>query len=1048
LIVVKHCPIVLLFLLVIGDTTLSFAHFFSPKKNQKQILLFFSISNFLAQKKTKMHGRLSARIVNVDVCDETLKSVETAVAIKLDSDIFEEQSSRSSAAGYQFTESQDSNGSFSDILVSPGNQFACINVALVRTDDNSVACSSKIVRLAYLSAQNSLEKCIELRHAESPGAVVARLEISLSFRHKDTLAHGYEVQRYSDAGRHDRVLQCVDAALSCAESVDSMLVILVAKVDALLSLNRFEDAVIDVERLYEAAPNRAMAWYARGRRFEALEEFERAEAAYVRGLELCTGQCPKLRDALARIEGSVVRALRYGERLYAAGDFAGALRQWADASKSGDGQDSAACLHMRMCSACACVALERIEDAERHVVDVVRSAPASFWTRLVTVEGVLQKRGAVNTMFRKRHFRLAPPFLLYFSSARADDFASSLRGVVVLGKFSLVEKSHSLRASAMLIRTATRTFEMRTNSKAELKPWIEALEALRKRHGHHELPPFRTAVNEQSRCSRELVVTIQEKTLRAEKEHGEKEEEEEEEEEEEAEEEEQLQRQDDDGDDHFEFDDIESSLALIGDRVNDQLHVDVVDEPIAVVVTPDAVAVSPPPPAAAGKRKKKIRERASMRFFGKPNVQSPPALSPAPASVVAASTAASSSLASSSFVDSSPPETWTTKQVCRWLEHRVGGVKARTVDRFRANDVMGIDLLRLTDAEMHRDLGIDSLGQRRLIARHLDAQLRRSDASLPTTQSTSRSKFQVPLEGCDRTLHCDDDGFYVATRCQVKRVVRNGIDASRFRQLANYALRLQRVPHCLVVGVHDVRDDDGSDGYLLTLDECAPLMPSLRATSRSALELTRLCAQLANAMAHVYAHELLFPATVYDTRCLWLARDGTLKFDVFALINSRGDGAMPVPLASWPPLTAIVELSSSFGRGADDYRWCSPDVTHFAALRTESSVVWLWAMLAWSMFSLQEAPLAHLSGAAELRQATASGVRPARPEHMPSSLNKLLLWCWRDEPVDRPSFSDVRNQLELIVAVLTTPDINSPPRASSTSASATQRMAKPRPSRH
>jgi mitogen-activated protein kinase kinase kinase 7 len=43
-----------------------------------------------------------------------------------------------------------------------------------------------------------------------------------------------------------------------------------------------------------------------------------------------------------------------------------------------------------------------------------------------------------------------------------------------------------------------------------------------------------------------------------------------------------------------------------------------------------------------------------------------------------------------------------------------------------------------------------------------------------------------------------------------------------------------------------------------------------------------------------------------------------------------------------------------------------------------------------------------------------TGTRPELPTKMPKEVNSLITRCWSDDPDDRPSFSDIRRDLERI----------------------------------
>ena len=115
---------------------------------------------------------------------------------------------------------------------------------------------------------------------------------------------------------------------------------------------------------------------------------------------------------------------------------------------------------------------------------------------------------------------------------------------------------------------------------------------------------------------------------------------------------------------------------------------------------------------------------------------------------------------------------------------------------------------------------------------------------------------------------------------------------------------------------------------------------------------------------------------------------------------------------------------ADFGRArhvVDDYyqaprtekiciKWASPEVLVDSRYSTKSDV-WAAGVVFWEIFSTGERPYASLSGEQTAVYVTEGG-RLDKPPRCPPDLYSMMKKCWRDDPDERPSFSQLYDKLK------------------------------------
>lgn len=95
------------------------------------------------------------------------------------------------------------------------------------------------------------------------------------------------------------------------------------------------------------------------------------------------------------------------------------------------------------------------------------------------------------------------------------------------------------------------------------------------------------------------------------------------------------------------------------------------------------------------------------------------------------------------------------------------------------------------------------------------------------------------------------------------------------------------------------------------------------------------------------------------------------------------------------------------------FRWSALEMLQTGVAIKEKSDVWSFGILMWEIFYLGAAlPYGEISGLPELVSYLRIHQRLAKPPLCPQSLYDLMLWCWEQLYQFRPSFSEVKMELE------------------------------------
>jgi len=211
-------------------------------------------------------------------------------------------------------------------------------------------------------------------------------------------------------------------------------------------------------------------------------------------------------------------------------------------------------------------------------------------------------------------------------------------------------------------------------------------------------------------------------------------------------------------------------------------------------------------------------------------------------------------------------------------------------------------------------------------------------------------------------------------------------------------------------------------------------------TQLSLLEFLRIITQLASAMEHLNHHHLNRKGWIPTTNSVYFEVDSkSIKIDPFGMIelssssssSSTHDDNDDVALDNIVDQHQMWQACPCFTIDEKDDQlehalWAPPQKqTQSSSEMSQStpSSVWTFAMIVYCFLSLIEHPFGKDASVGSVKHFfLVEKKKLSRPSNCPSSLWKLLCWCWELDVNDRCVFEDVRSQLTLIHEVYASND--------------------------
>ncbi|XP_015244077.1 PREDICTED: mast/stem cell growth factor receptor kita-like isoform X1 [Cyprinodon variegatus] len=96
-------------------------------------------------------------------------------------------------------------------------------------------------------------------------------------------------------------------------------------------------------------------------------------------------------------------------------------------------------------------------------------------------------------------------------------------------------------------------------------------------------------------------------------------------------------------------------------------------------------------------------------------------------------------------------------------------------------------------------------------------------------------------------------------------------------------------------------------------------------------------------------------------------------------------------------------------------KWMSPE-SIFDCVYTFESDVWSYGILLWEIFSLGNSPYPGMQVGSAFYKMIQDGRRMSRPEFAPIEMYDMMLSCWNQDPLKRPSFRKLVERTELLLS--------------------------------
>ncbi|XP_054634631.1 KIT proto-oncogene, receptor tyrosine kinase b isoform X2 [Dunckerocampus dactyliophorus] len=96
-------------------------------------------------------------------------------------------------------------------------------------------------------------------------------------------------------------------------------------------------------------------------------------------------------------------------------------------------------------------------------------------------------------------------------------------------------------------------------------------------------------------------------------------------------------------------------------------------------------------------------------------------------------------------------------------------------------------------------------------------------------------------------------------------------------------------------------------------------------------------------------------------------------------------------------------------------KWMSPE-SIFDCVYTFESDVWSYGILLWEIFSLGNSPYPGMQVGSAFYRLIQEGHRMSKPEFAPTEMYDMMLSCWNQDPLKRPSFRKLVERTELLLS--------------------------------
>ncbi|CAL8357482.1 unnamed protein product [Merluccius merluccius] len=203
---------------------------------------------------------------------------------------------------------------------------------------------------------------------------------------------------------------------------------------------------------------------------------------------------------------------------------------------------------------------------------------------------------------------------------------------------------------------------------------------------------------------------------------------------------------------------------------------------------------------------------------------------------------------------------------------------------------------------------------------------------------------------------------------------------------------LTKLSHCKLVQLYGVCTQRRPPCLVLELLENGCLSDYLRARKGQLTPATLLgmCLDVSEAMAYLESSKIIH-RDLAARNCL-VSKNNEVKVSDFGMARYILDDLYTSSLGSKFPI-----------------KWSAPEVIKYSKFSSKSDI-WSFGVLMWEVYMEGRIPYEHSTNT-EVVESLNSGLRLLKPRLAPDPVYLLMEWCWRENPVDRPSFAVLLHEL-------------------------------------
>ncbi|KAF3693678.1 Tyrosine-protein kinase ITK/TSK [Channa argus] len=233
------------------------------------------------------------------------------------------------------------------------------------------------------------------------------------------------------------------------------------------------------------------------------------------------------------------------------------------------------------------------------------------------------------------------------------------------------------------------------------------------------------------------------------------------------------------------------------------------------------------------------------------------------------------------------------------------------------------------------------------------------------------------------------EGRWKDMKVAVKMIREECMSDEEFKEEARVMMRLS---HCKLVKLHGVCTQRSPMCLVFEFMENGCLSDYLRAKKGCLSQdvMLKMCLDVSDGMAYLESSNFIH-RDLAARNCL-VSQNNEVKVSDFGMTRFVLDDQYTSSQCSKFPV-----------------KWSAPEVIRYCKFSSKSDV-WSFGVLMWEVYNEGRLPYENLSNA-EVVESLNAGLRLLKPRMAPDAIHKLMEWCWKEKPEDRPSFALILHEL-------------------------------------